>query len=123
MKKNFKSPLLLRIFFFLFLFFFLKTGIVWGQSYFASDPEPGTDHLLILHPTRTNLERFSYLIEEDILPLPDNLEVVWVYTAFSTMDYFITFGDYPEFHFNLVNRDKHYDSIYSLKTIIYFFEK
>ncbi len=47
----------------------------------------GEPHILLMHPTIQNLERFLYLTGEGIFPLPDNYRVVGVYHTNASYNY------------------------------------
>ncbi len=49
--------------------------------------QEGRKHILLMHPTVQNLERFLYLTGEGIFPLPDDYRVVGVYHQNATYDY------------------------------------
>ena len=47
----------------------------------------GEPHILLMHPTVQNLQRFIYLTEEGIFPLPENYRVVGVYHQNASYNY------------------------------------
>ena len=58
---------------------------------------PGHNHLLLMHPTVTNIQTLQFLMEERILPLPADYRVVGVYHNASTYDFQLS-ADYIEAH-------------------------
>jgi len=49
--------------------------------------KPGEKHIVIMHPTEANLERFLFLFREGIFPLPEDYRIVGVYHSEGTYDY------------------------------------
>ncbi len=122
MKTNPVNGICLRF----LLIFLLLTGVClqnYGQDYFSGSEPKGKNHILLLHPTRTNLDRYSYLLKNRIIPLPDSIIPVWVFSSNSTADYPSSFEEYPEFRFHRIQEDVHPDSLYTENVLTPLFEK
>ena len=79
------------------------TGIqpLFSQDYFHKKENRNRRHLILVHPTRSNLERYSYLLEEGILD-PGKLKIVGLYFEAENYDYSEVIKDYPQFGFHMI---------------------
>ncbi|MGC9342239.1 MAG: gamma-glutamyl-gamma-aminobutyrate hydrolase family protein [Bacteroidales bacterium] len=79
----------------------LLTGLqgLYAQDYFNKKENQNRRHLVIVHPTRSNLERYSFLIDEGILD-PGNLKLVGLYFEAEEYDYDNIIEDFPDFGFH-----------------------
>jgi putative glutamine amidotransferase len=77
----------------LFLF-----GVSTAQDYFSNPDNRHSNHLIIVHPTRTNLERYRFLIENKIFN-PGKNKLVGLYFKGEAYDYTGLAKDFPEFGF------------------------
>jgi putative glutamine amidotransferase len=105
------------------LLLILSSGSARAQEYFSSRKEYGNNHLIILHPSPVNLKRCSFLLDEEILQLPPDMQVVWLYTESGSSVYNIDFAAYPQFHFHRVASGIHPDSVYCMNSLTPFFKK
>ncbi len=65
---------------------FLGIHPLFSQDYFHKKENQNRKHLLLFHPTRSNLERYSFLMEEDMLDR-GKLKIVGVYFEAEKYDY------------------------------------
>lgn len=72
-----------------------------AQDYFNKKENQNRRHLVLVHPTRSNLERYSFLINEGILD-PGKLKIVGIYFEAENFDYDEIIEDFPEFGFHEV---------------------
>lgn len=68
----------------LFLVFSLHTG--FAQDFLTNGLKPGKSYILLAHPTTHNLETVQFLLQNNILQIPD-MEFIGVYSASESYDY------------------------------------
>ena len=64
--------------------FLLNAG--FAQNFLDSEFKPGKTYILLAHPTVQNIETIDFMLNNDILPLPD-VDFVGVYSEAETYDY------------------------------------
>jgi putative glutamine amidotransferase len=70
-----------------------------SQDYFDKPANQNKNHLLIMHPTRSNLERYSFLIESGLLK-PGKNKIVGIYFKEENYDYSNVIEDFPGIGFH-----------------------
>ncbi len=95
------------------LYLALITGIqpLLSQDYFHRKENRNRRHLILVHPTRSNLERYSYLLEEKILD-PGKLKIVGLYFEAENYDYSDVINDYPQFGFHMIDDTLKLDELF-----------
>jgi putative glutamine amidotransferase len=99
----------LRLIVFLFVLLVFQGG--YSQDFFNLKENQNRKHLVIVHPTSSNLERYSFLIEEGILN-PGNLKIVGVYFEAEKYGYDKVMEDYPQFGFHMIPGKIEIEDIY-----------
>ena len=72
-----------------------------SQNHFNLEENQHRRHLVIVHPTRANLERYSLLVKEGILD-PGNRKLVGVYFEAENYAYENVIKDFPDFGFHCI---------------------
>lgn len=83
----------------IFLILFIGLQTLNAQDYFNKKENQNRKHLVIVHPTRSNLERYTYLINEGIFD-PGNLKLVGLYFEAEKYDYKKVMEEFPDFGFH-----------------------
>lgn len=73
----------------------------YSQDYFNQKKNQHKNNLVIVHPTRSNLERYSYLIDNKILN-PGKNKIVGLYFEEEKYDYQELIADFPKFGFHMI---------------------
>ena len=85
---------------------------VFPQDYFNHKKNQNKNHLVIVHPTRSNLERYTFLLSNHILD-PGKNKIVGLYFEDEEYDYTEVIRDYPEFGFHMVPGGLQPEDIYN----------
>lgn len=93
------------------LAFLLLSITASAQDFFDKKENQHRNHLILVHPTRSNLERYSYLIGNGILN-PGNLRIVGVYFQKENYDYSELAKDFPNFGFHKIDAEIRPDEIF-----------
>ena len=72
-----------------------------SQDYFHKTENQHTNNLVLVHPTLSNLERYTYLINEGILD-PGGMKVVGLCFEAENYNYDAVIRDYPEVGFHII---------------------
>ena len=89
----------------------------YSQDYFSNDSfEKNKNRVVLLYPTVRGLENFIYLIEKEIINVPD-LELVGLYHTDESYDYnksveFLEENEYPYIHLHKVEGDLEPGNLY-----------
>lgn len=104
----------------IFSFIFLNTS--YSQEYFNKKENQNKKHLIIVHPSLSNMERYDFLIKNGILD-PKNLTIVGVYFKDENNDYQEVIDKFPDYGFHEIPSGLDYEKIYTENSITEEFKK
>lgn len=73
----------------------------YAQDYFNQKKNQHKNNLVIVHPNRSNMERYAFLIKNKILN-PGRNKIVGLYFEEENYDYRQVINDFPEFGFHMI---------------------
>lgn len=88
----------------------------FSQDYFDQSGNQHENHLIIVHPTRSNLDRYLFLIKNGIIDPGEN-QLVGLYFESEQTDYSSIVEDYPEFGFHCVPEGLEIEAVFSKNTV------
>ena len=84
----------------------------FSQDYFNIKKNHNNNHLVIVHPTEANMDRYAFLIENNILN-PGKKKIVGLYFESEEYNYEEVINKYPEIGFHEIPTGLSKDNIYS----------
>ena len=94
----------------------------FSQDYFNKKENQHKKHLIIVHPTSSNMERYTYLIENGILD-PGKMEIVGLYFEDEEYDYSNVLEDFPTIGFHEIPSGLNINKLYSENSVTNEFAK